>query len=97
MTVIVAPTFDFECSDKGIFGHPSDCARFWLCKLQDGQPELYKCPAGFLFNDEKRRCVKAEEITCTKVPDLVRLRSEPTPYVLQVSELDSFFSRWATL
>merc|ERR1711997_984754 len=31
-TVIVAPEFAFDCSAKGIFGHDSDCAKFWLCK-----------------------------------------------------------------
>ena len=49
MTVIVAPTFDFQCSNQGIFSHASDCARFWLCKMENGKPELYKCPAGYLF------------------------------------------------
>merc|ERR1712051_30540 len=86
LTVIVAPTFDFQCSNQGIFSHASDCARFWLCKMENGKPELYKCPAGYLFSDAKRRCVKK--------PDMVRLRSEPTPLVLRVSELDSFFARW---
>merc|ERR1712156_1089611 len=86
MTVIVAPTFDFSCSSKGIFGHDSDCARFWLCKIENGKPELYKCPSGYLFSDDKRSCVK--------IPDMVRLRSEPSPILLRVSELNSFFSRW---
>ena len=97
MTVIVAPTFGFECSDKGIFGHASDCARFWLCKLQNGNPELYKCPAGYLFSDDKRRCVKEEETSCDKDSDLASVRFEPNPKVLRVSELESFFARWATL
>jgi len=97
MTVIVAPTFDFSCSNKGIFGHDSDCARFWLCKIENGKPELYKCPSGYLFSDDKRRCVKEEETSCVKIPDMVRLRSEPSPILLRVSELNSFFSRWASL
>jgi len=97
MTVIVAPTFDFSCSNKGIFGHDSDCARFWLCKIENGKPELYKCPSGYLFSDDKRRCVKEEETSCVKIPDMVRLRSEPNPILLRVSELNSFFSRWASL
>ena len=94
-TVIVSPTFEFECTDKGIYEHDSDCARFWLCKAQNGEPELYKCPAGYLFNDEKRRCVKEDEVTCDKVPDFSRIAYEPQPIQLQVSQLDSFFSRWA--
>jgi hypothetical protein len=52
LTVIVAPTFDFQCSNQGIFSHASDCARFWLCKMENGKPELYKCPAGYLFSGE---------------------------------------------
>ena len=95
--MIVVPTFSFECENKGIFGHASDCARFWLCKMQDGNPELYKCPAGFLFQDEARRCVKEEEATCDKVPDLARIASEPEPYQLQEFELDNFFNRYRFL
>merc|ERR1711971_1222451 len=97
MTVIVAPTFDFSCSNKGIFGHDSDCGRFWLCKIENGKPELYKCPAGYLFSDDKRRCVKEEDTSCVKIPDMVRLRSEPSPIQLSVSDLTNFFSRWASL
>ena len=92
--MIVTPTFDYECSAQGIFEHATDCARFWLCKQQDGSPELYKCPAGFLFNNQVRRCVKEEDVTCDKVPDVVRLRADPNPYVLQVSELEAFFAQW---
>ena len=94
-TVIVSPTFEFECTDKGIYEHDSDCARFWLCKAQNGEPELYKCPAGYLFNDEKRRCVKEEEVACDKVPDFSRIAYEPQPIQLQVSQLDTFFNKWA--
>ena len=117
LTVIVAPTFDFECSDKGIFSHQSDCARFWLCKAQNGEPELYKCPAGmywisrnfffkinilyfflfvgYLFNDEKHRCVEEGEVSCAKTPDLLRISSEPAPIQLRVSQLESFFAQWS--
>ena len=95
MTVIVSPTFDFECSEKGIFSHKSDCSRFWLCKGENSQAELYKCPADYIFNDDKRRCVKEAEVSCDKVPDLLRIANEPLPIVLRVSQLDSFFARWA--
>merc|ERR1711936_1076835 len=95
LTVIVAPTFDFECSNKGIFSHESDCARFWLCKAQNGEPELYKCPAGYLFNDEKHRCVPEGEVSCAKTPDLLRISSEPAPIQLRVSQLESFFAQWS--
>ena len=49
------------------------------------------------FSDDKRRCVNEAETSCEKKPDMVRLRSEPTPVVLRVSELNSFFARWASL
>ena len=31
-SVIVSPTFDYECSNEGIFPHESNCHKFWLCK-----------------------------------------------------------------
>merc|ERR1711953_991659 len=97
-TVIVAPEFAFDCSAKGIFGHDSDCAKFWLCKSEDGNPELYKWPSGYLFNNEARRCVEEDQVECDKKMDMVMLRTESS-YVnqLKVSQLASFFYRYATL
>ena len=97
-TVIVAPEFAFDCSAKGIFGHDSDCAKFWLCKTEDGNPELYKCPSGYLFNNEARRCVEEDQVECDKKMDMVMLRTESS-YVnqLKVSQLASFFYRYAAL
>ena len=31
-SVIVSPTFDFECSNEGLFPHENNCQKFWLCK-----------------------------------------------------------------
>lgn len=97
-TVIVAPEFSFDCSSKGIFAHDSDCAKFWLCKTDSGNPELYKCPAGYLFNDAERRCVEEDQVECDKQMDMVMLRTE-TSYtnVLRVDQLASFFRTYSTL
>ena len=97
-TVIVSPTFSFECDEAGIFPHENDCKKFWLCKAKDEeiQPaELYRCPAGFLFHDEIRRCQKEDKVECDKTPDLSRSRFEPPAITLTVSELQDFFARWA--
>lgn len=94
-SVIVSPTFDYTCPAKGIYAHDSDCARFWLCKGGENKPELYKCPGGYLFSDAVLRCQKEEEVECDKVPDTLRIRAEPTPITLRISELDAFFSRWS--
>ena len=91
-TVIISPTFSFQCQAAGIYPHSNDCAKFWLCK-GDAPAELYKCPAGFLFKDEVRRCQKAEEVTCEKVSN--RFASpDPPAITLRVSELEGFFARW---
>ena len=49
-SVIVKPSFSFQCSDEGLYPHSSDCAKFWLC-AKEGQPELepelYLCPDGY--------------------------------------------------
>ena len=91
-TVIISPTFSFQCQSAGIFPHDSDCAKFWLCK-GDVPAELYKCPAGFLLKDEVRRCQKAEEVVCEKVSNRFA-PPEPPAITLRVSELDGFFARW---
>ena len=95
-TVIVAPTFDFQCTNKGTFGHDSDCSKFWLCTQPAGAtalgPQLFKCPPDYLYNDSTRRCVPASEVVCDKVPDLGRIQFEPRPVQLRVSDLDAFFN-----
>ena len=50
---------------------------------------------GYLFNDEKHRCVKEGEVSCAKTPDLLRISSEPAPIQLRVSQLESFFAQWS--
>jgi hypothetical protein len=30
--VIIIPSFDYQCTDEGLFPHDSNCAKFWLCK-----------------------------------------------------------------
>jgi len=98
-TVIINPTFSFQCSAAGIFPHDNSCSKFWLCKAgKDGQvkpAELYKCPSGFLFQDEVRRCQREEQVECDKPPVLrIGANLEPPAITLQISELDSFFARW---
>ena len=98
-TVIVTPMFDYQCTNKGTFGHDSDCSKFWLCTQPQGatslEPQLFKCPAGYLYDDEKRRCFPEAEVEeCDKVPDLGRFQVEPPAVQLRVSDLEAFFSRF---
>ena len=52
-TVILTPSFSFQCSGEGLFPHSSDCAKFWLC-VNEGQAEiesqLYLCPDDYLVS-----------------------------------------------
>jgi len=97
--VIVQPTFDFQCTAPGFFAHGSDCTKFWLCKQDEFinrlEPNLFKCPAGYLFNDSVRRCLKEAEVVCDKTPDEELIRLEPEAIQLRESELEAFFSRFA--
>jgi len=99
-TVIISPTFSFKCEAAGIFPHSNDCAKFWLCKKSKDSgnlkpAELYKCPGGFLFQDDALRCQKEDKVVCDKTPVLNRFATnEPLAITLQVSELDGFFARW---
>jgi len=96
--VIIVPSFDYQCTGEGLFPHGSNCAKFWLCKETDGNlddAELYRCPEGYLFDENILRCQKEEGVECEKVPDTVQERLERPATVLQVSELESFFRRWS--
>ena len=57
--------------------------------------ELYRCPDGYEFDDNVLRCQKEEDVECEKTADSVQERLESPAITLQVSELDSFFRRWA--
>jgi len=97
-TVVVSPTFSFQCQSAGVFPHEHDCQKFWLCKPQAASgAELYRCPEGFLFHDEIRRCQKAELVPeCDKQPEVTgRVSLEPPAITLRVSELQSFFERYS--
>jgi len=96
--IIVVPSFDYECTEEGLYAHESNCAKFWLCKASGGNldpAELYRCPEGFLFDESVLRCQKEEDVDCEKVPDNVQERLERPAITLQVSELDSFFRKWS--
>merc|ERR1712001_345733 len=96
--LIIIPSFDYQCTDEGLYPHESNCAKFWLCKESGGNldpAELYRCPDGFLFDESIFRCQKEEGVECEKVPDAVQQRLESPATVLQVSELESFFRKWS--
>ena len=38
--VIITPSFDYVCTEEGLFGHDSNCAKFWLCKGKVSSPSL---------------------------------------------------------
>ena len=40
--VIITPSFDYECTEEGLFGHDSNCAKFWLCKGRNVRVSLQK-------------------------------------------------------
>jgi len=96
--VIITPSFDYECTEEGLFGHDSNCAKFWLCKESNGSldpAELYRCPDGYEFDESVLRCQKEEDVDCEKTADSVQERLESPARTLTVSELDSFFSKWS--
>ncbi len=68
-----------------------------LYNRQDGGTRLsaglYRCPEGFLYSESVRRCLREQEVACSKVPDLARMAGEPTPYQLRVADLQGFFAR----
>ncbi|TRY78294.1 hypothetical protein TCAL_06895 [Tigriopus californicus] len=96
-TVVVEPSFNYQCTAPGFFPHASDCQRFWLCKqdmtVLDSQ--LFRCPEGYLFHDMVRRCLKEDEVECDKTPNLGRISLEPEPIQLREENLAGFFSSFS--
>jgi hypothetical protein len=96
-SIIVSPTFDFECSNEGLFPHENNCQKFWLCKGSDDNvepAELYRCPDGYLFDESILRCQKEDGVECDKVTNRAQEQFE-IAITLQESELDSFFRTWS--
>ena len=57
---------------QGFFEHESDCTRFWLCRPSPTgtalEASLFRCPVGFLYDDDVRRCIRQEQAApCDKV------------------------------
>jgi len=52
-SVILKPSFSYQCSAEGLFPHSSDCSKFWLC-ADEGRKELesqlYVCPDDYLVS-----------------------------------------------
>lgn len=96
-TVVVTPSFDYQCTAPGFFPHDSDCQRFWLCKQETTvlDSQLFRCPEGYLFHDMVRRCLKEDEVECDKTPNLGRISLEPEPIQLREEDLDGFFSSFS--
>lgn len=49
-SVILTPSFGFQCSAEGLFEHATDCSKFWLCNPdEDNEFEslLYICPDNY--------------------------------------------------
>ncbi len=55
-TVILKPSFSFQCGGEGLFEHATDCSKFWVCEPSDDddglngnvfESELYVCPDNY--------------------------------------------------
>ena len=67
----------YVCTDIGLFPDIEDCQMFWFCELRknndgsDGYREklfepvrLFKCPKGYSFDENIRRCLPSENVKC---------------------------------
>jgi len=56
-------------------------------------PALFRCPEGFHFDDETRRCQLAASLDppCAKIPNVGRISREPIPIQLRIQDLDNFY------
>lgn len=55
-TVILKPSFSFQCRGEGLFEHANDCSKFWVCEPVDGdedtkqsviESKLFVCPDNY--------------------------------------------------
>nr|CAI5868126.1 unnamed protein product [Callosobruchus analis] len=50
------------CKENGIYADPEDCTKFYMCSPCG--PLQFYCPAGDLFDPEKKACVRDEDHKC---------------------------------
>ncbi|XP_050733883.1 uncharacterized protein LOC127007216 [Eriocheir sinensis] len=90
------PTSIYECLEEGFFPSLSDCSGFYKCLITMGctiKGFLFRCPAGYLFDNRLKRCEKEEIIgPCERVMDDVGQTHEVRPVVeIKPEKLDQFF------
>nr|XP_045624783.1 uncharacterized protein LOC123774493 [Procambarus clarkii] len=91
------PSTVYECLEPGSFQSHRDCLRFYRCIVTMGcviKGFLYQCPAGYLFDDNTKRCQRVELLgPCDKAADAGVQIYEIQPIgQLQADSLDQFFS-----
>ncbi len=49
-SVILKPSFSFQCTGEGLFEHATDCSKFWVCDPEEDnefESQLYICPDNY--------------------------------------------------
>ena len=93
----VLPGSLYQCPAPGFYPYESNCKEFYVCLevLPNvlAAEQLYRCPARYLFDDVKRRCLREEEVNCTRF-EVSAFSSLAKTSVLVVMEqfLEEFFS-----
>jgi len=92
----VDPSSLYDCPAKGYYPFEGDCIRFYKCVTIEANGNLkgllYKCPEGFGYSEEKKRCDRSERLPpCEKTLSAAHLRMAPAR-LLSVDDLAWFFS-----
>jgi len=60
----------YDCPSPGFYPYESNCREFYVClEVLPGvllAEQLYRCPARYLFDEERKRCLREELVNCTK-------------------------------
>ena len=92
----VLPGSLFNCPAPGFYPFETNCKEFYVCLevLPNilAAEQLYRCPERYLFDEDKRRCLREEKVNCTRFE--VNTFSLAKTNVLVVMErfLNEFFS-----
>ena len=92
----VLPGSLFNCPAPGFYPYETNCKEFYVCLevLPNvlAAEQLYRCPERYLFDEDKRRCLREERVNCTRFEVNTFNLAKTNVLVVMERFLDQFFN-----